>query len=86
MPLNQKLQQELAKTYAPRQRYDKKFAGKDITYITNDLGEPVTLFIGNRNSDGSINGERFVRKIIRHADGQAILKSHWENKGKVTKA
>lgn len=86
MPLNQKLQQELSKIYEPRQRYYKRFAGKDMTFITNDLGEPVTLFIGSRNSDGSIKGERFVRKIVRHADRQAILKSHWESKGKVSRA
>lgn len=86
MALNPKLQQVLAKIYAPQERFDLKLLGKDITYITNELGEPITLFIGNRREDGSITGERYVRRIVRKPGSREILKSHWENKGKVIRS
>lgn len=83
MPINLKLEKLLEKVYEPSKRYDSKYAGKDITYITNELGEPVTLFIGRRNDDGSIAGERYVRRILRQPQGNIILRSHWEQKGSV---
>lgn len=86
MAINPKLEQLLEKVYEPRQRYDQKYGGKDITYITNELGEPVTLFIGRRNEDGSIAGERYVRRIVRQPQGNIILKSHWEKKGSVSRS
>jgi hypothetical protein len=79
------LNKKLSKIYPPSQRIDDVFRGNDITFITNENGEPVTLYIGERMEDGSIKGEQFVRKIVRSADGQKIEKSHWDNKGKVTK-
>ncbi|TPE45809.1 hypothetical protein [Pontibacter mangrovi] len=85
MPISPKLEKLLEKVYEPQQRFDQKFSGKDITFITNELGEPVTLFIGKRNEDGSIAGERFVRRIVRQPQGNVILKSHWEKKGSVSR-
>ncbi|MFD2999014.1 hypothetical protein ACFS7Z_01465 [Pontibacter toksunensis] len=86
MALNPKLLKVLDKTYAPEERFDQKLLGKDVTYITNEHGEPVTLFIGNRREDGSIGGERYVRRIVRKPDSLEIQKSHWENKGKVSRS
>lgn len=83
MPLQPALEEKLAKPYNPSSNIDDVFRGKDITFITNKAGEAVTLFIGKRNPDGSIAGERFVRKIQYAPDKVTILKSHWENKGKV---
>ena len=85
MTLNPKLLKVLEKTYGPQERYDQKLLGLDVTYVTNEHGEPVTLFIGKRCEDGSINGERYVRRIVRKPDSLEIQKSHWENKGKVTR-
>jgi len=85
MPLNPKLLKVLDKKYEPQERYDQKLLGKDLTFITNEHGEPVTLFIGQRREDGSINGERYVRRIVRASDSLEIQKSHWENKGKVSR-
>ncbi|RDV14750.1 hypothetical protein DXT99_12320 [Pontibacter diazotrophicus] len=86
MAINPKLLKVLDKTYAPDERYDQKLLGKDITYITNEHGEPITLFIGSRREDGSIAGERYVRRIVRKPDTLEIQKSHWENKGKVSRS
>lgn len=86
MPLNPKLQHLLEKLHEPEQRYDKQYSGKDITYFTNEYGEPVTLFIGKRRDDGSIRGERYVCRIVRKPGSNEIQKSHWENKGSVNRA
>lgn len=85
MALSEKLEEKLNKAYPAKTRIDDVFKGNDITFITNELGEPVTLFIGKRGEDGSIKGERYVRKIVRSEDGAKIMKSHWDNKGKVSR-
>ena len=76
---------KLEKIYPPSKRIDDVFKGNDITFITNENGEAVTLYIGKRMENGAIKGDLFVRKIIRSADGKTIEKSHWDNKGKVSK-
>lgn len=85
MALSPKLEEKLSKIYPAKTKVDDVFKGNDITFITNELGEPVTLFIGKRGEDGAIKGERYVRKIVRSEDGSKILKSHWDNKGKVSR-
>ena len=74
---------KLEKIYQPSRRIDDVFKGNDITFITNEKGEPVTLYIGKRLENGVIKGDLFIRKIVRSPEGQ-ILKSHWDNKGKVS--
>ncbi|MFD2244857.1 hypothetical protein [Pontibacter ruber] len=86
MALNAKLEDILSKTYAPDARIDQIYHGKDLTFITNELGEPVTLFIGKRREDGAIAGERYVRRIIRKPNSNDIQRSHWELKGKVSRS
>jgi hypothetical protein len=85
MALSERLEEKLSKSYPAKTRIDDVFKGNAITFITNDLGEPVTLFIGKRREDGAIKGERYVRKIVRSEDGTTIIKSHWDNKGKVSR-
>lgn len=78
MPLNPKIEKHLSKTYSPQERYDMKLLG-------NELGEPVTLFIGTRRENGDIAGDRYVRRIVRKPGSDQILKSHWELKGNVAR-
>ena len=85
MALSAKLEEKLNKVYEPSRRIDDHFNGKDITFITTERGEPVTLFIGERRSDGAITGERYVRVIKRQADGVSVQSSHWDRKGKVAR-
>lgn len=83
MPLQPALEKKLGNPFPPGSRIEDTFRGKDLTIITNESGEAVTLFIGKRNDrDGSIKGERYVRRIQRN-DDLSIRKSHWECKGKV---
>lgn len=86
MALGPKLIEKLSKVYAPDSRIDQHYNGKDLTFITNESGDPITLFIGKRMETGSISGERYVRKIIRDAKTNKILRSHWDLKGKVTRS
>jgi hypothetical protein len=86
MGLQPALEAKLARIYAPDATISETFRGKDLTIITNDKGQAVTLFIGRRNADGSIAGERYVRRLHYEADGFTIRHSHWELKGKVTRA
>ncbi|MHC2991539.1 hypothetical protein OB13_08070 [Pontibacter sp. HJ8] len=86
MALGPKLIEKLNKVFAPDTRLDMNYNGKDLTVITNELGEPITLFIGKRQEDGAIAGERYVRKIIRDQNTQKIQRSHWDLKGKVSRS
>ena len=83
MALNKKITYFLEKIFAPDARIDDRMLGKDLTFVTNERGEPVTLFIGTRRPDGAITGERYVRTIVRKPNSTDILKSHWDLKGKV---
>ncbi|TXK36423.1 hypothetical protein FVR03_17880 [Pontibacter qinzhouensis] len=84
MALNPKLVTKLEKIYAPNTSIHDTYNGKDLTFVTNEFGEPVTLFIGKRRAEGAIAGERYTRKIVRKTGSQEILKSHWDLKGKVS--
>lgn len=86
MALNKKIELHLQKIFAPNARLDEKLLGKDVTFVTNEFGEPETLFIGKRQPDGAINGERYVRRIVRKPNSNELLKSHWELKGKVSRS
>ncbi|AIZ62703.1 hypothetical protein PK28_01615 [Hymenobacter sp. DG25B] len=83
MPLHRLLDQKLSKVYEPSSRIDDVFKGYDITFITNEHGEPVTLFFGKRRPDGAITGERFTRTIKRRPGSQEVAHSHWDLRGKI---
>ncbi|MGV3538540.1 MAG: hypothetical protein ACO1OQ_01940 [Rufibacter sp.] len=76
----------MSKVFPPETRIDEMFSGKAITFITDKQGHPVTLFIGKRQADGSIKGERYVRRLTFGPDGVTPVSSHWEAKGKVTRS
>ncbi|MFN3404808.1 MAG: hypothetical protein ACK40G_11970 [Cytophagaceae bacterium] len=73
---------KLEKKYKPCTRIDAILGNKDISFFTNEQGEPVTIFIGKRKSNGHISGEQYTRKIKKRVDGE-ITESHWDNKGRV---
>lgn len=81
--MSAELVNKLNKKYAPGARIDDVFRGKEITFLTNNLGEPITLYIGKRNAQGQISGECFFRRIKKRVEGE-IKESHWNNQGKVS--
>jgi len=82
MALGPLLIKKLEKNFPPKSKIEEEFRGKDLAIVTNDLGEAVTLFIGQRKENGNIKGEHYVRRIVKDKAGK-IIKSHWDNKGKV---
>lgn len=82
MPVGPKLAAQLSKRYPPNERHDTTFGRYDITFVTNADGDPVILFIGQRNPDGTIRGERYSRKLVRDPATNALVKDHWDLKGK----
>lgn len=78
------LEAKMDKTYKPSSRIDMEFRGKDVTFYTNENGEPITLYIGRRKENGDIAGEVYSRRIKKRENG-AIKESHWDNQGKVTR-
>jgi len=83
MPLHAELDKKLRRIYEPSTSIDDVFKGYDITFVTNENGEPVTLFFGKRRPDGRIVGERFTRTIKRQPGSQEVKSSHWDNHGKI---
>ena len=83
MPLHPELDKKLSKTFEPKTSADDVFKGYDITFMTNEHGEPVTFFFGKRRPDGLIVGERFTRTIKRQPGTLAVKSSHWDNQGKI---
>ena len=81
MPLNAKLEKILAKIYPADATIDNQYNGKNFTIKTNENGEAVTLFLGDRKADGTISGERYVRNF--KTDSKTGKRtSHWDLKGK----
>ncbi len=81
MKIGDKLLKELSKRYEPESTIDKKFGKYDLTFRTDKEGNPVMLFIGNRNENGRITGNRFTRVIARDTAGK-VIKDHWDAKGR----
>jgi len=82
MAIGARLEAKLSKRYPPETRLDEEFGRHAITFITNADGDPVTLFIGQRNPDGTIRGERYARKLLLDPASGRVVKSHWDLKGR----
>lgn len=80
--MGKSLEAKMNKLYKPSSRVDMKFKGNDVTFYTNENGEPITLYIGKRKDDGDITGEVYSRRIKKRENG-IITESHWDNQGKV---
>jgi hypothetical protein len=83
MKLSGELQKLLSKRYEPSSMIDMQFKGNDVSFKTDEEGNPVLLFIGTRKQDGNIKGERYARTLKKDREGK-VFKDHWELKGKST--
>ena len=83
MKLSEQLVQKLSKTYEPSSMIEMQFRGKDMSFKTDDEGNPILLFIGSKNALGKIKGERYARTLKKDNNGR-VIKDHWELKGKAT--
>ena len=83
MSLSENLQLKLRRRYEPSSMVSMKYKGNDLTFKTDEEGNPVTLFIGKLDGNGRIRGERYSR-IIKWDEKGRIIKDHWDRKGKVS--
>ncbi|WP_113653266.1 hypothetical protein [Pedobacter namyangjuensis] len=73
----------LGKTYQPLSLVEHRFGRYDIAFRTDEKGNPILLFIGLKDENGKIRGERYARRLLLDKNGN-IIKDHWDNKGKAT--
>lgn len=73
----------LGKTYEPLSLIQQRFGRYDIAFRTDEKGNPMLLFIGTKDENDKIKGERYARRLILGDDGN-IIKNHWDHKGKAT--
>lgn len=83
MLIGEELQKLLNKTYEPSTLIEMPFKRYDLAFKTDEMGRPILLFMGKKNENGNIKGERFARRLITGANGE-VIKDHWENKGPAT--
>lgn len=83
MPLSEDLVKKLSKKYEPSSMVEMRFKGNDVAFKTDEQGNPVLLFLGRADEDGTIRGDRYARTLKRDREGR-IIKDHWERKGRAT--
>lgn len=83
MPLHYDLLKKLSLKYEPSAMVAMRFKGNDLSFKTDEEGNPVLLFIGKRLEAGTVKGERYARTLKRDREGK-VFKDHWERKGKAT--
>ncbi len=83
MELKEPVLKVLNKIYEPDSLIEKPFKNFHMAFKTDELGRPVLLFLGRKELNGKIKGERFSRRLKVDKDGK-IIKDHWERKGKAT--
>lgn len=81
MKLNESLLLKLAEKYEPSSMLNMKFRGIDLAVKTDREGNPVVVFVGRKQADGKIKGERYTRTLLRDGNGN-LVKDHWDLKGK----
>jgi len=82
MKIGARLQRLLDKVYPPNTTLQFQLERTDVVFKTDGEGRPVLLFVGRKDENGVIKGERFARTLKTLPNG--ALKDHWENKGKAS--
>ena len=83
MAISEDLVKKLAKKFPPGELSDLRYKGNDLTVKADEAGNAILLFIGKRQEDGHIRGERYARRLLFDEAGNPV-KDHWELKGKST--
>jgi hypothetical protein len=83
MELGEEILKILNKTYDPSTMVETKFKRYDLAFKTDEAGRPILLFVGQKDENGKIKGERFARRLKEGSNGE-MIKDHWDNKGKAS--
>jgi len=81
--LKEQILRILNKIYQPDTMVEMKFKRYDLAFKTDEKGRPILLFIGEKDNNGKIKGERYARRLLENTEG-IVLKDHWDHKGKAT--
>lgn len=81
MEIKAPLLKVLNQIYEPDSLVEKPFKKYHAAFKTDAAGRPILLFLGERDLNGRIKGERFSRRLKTDEDGK-VIKDHWEHKGK----
>lgn len=73
----------LSKIYQPDTMVELKFKRYDLAFKTDLKGRPILLFIGEKDVNGKIKGDRYARRFLENNEG-ILLKDHWDHKGKAS--
>ena len=71
------------KTYTPDSMIELKSGRYDLVFKTDKVGRPILLFMGQKEENGRIKGERYARRLLTDETGR-VLKDHWDHKGKAS--
>lgn len=82
MKIGENLLKKLNKQYEPSSMVSIKFRAYDLALKTDKEGNPILLFIGKANREGTIKGDRYARRLLKDKEGK-IIKDHWDYKGKI---
>lgn len=80
MALSETLVKKINRKFEASSLVSLRLGSKDISLQTDEEGNAVKMFIGKRNEEGIIKGERYARNIIKDREGK-IIKDHWDRKG-----
>jgi hypothetical protein len=83
MALAETLIKKISRKFEPSSWVSLRFGKHDVSLQTDEEGNAVRMFIGRRNEEGIVKGERYARRLIRDQEGN-IVKDHWDHKGKAT--
>ena len=73
----------LNKQYGPSMMVETRFKNYDLAFKTDEDGNPILLFLGKKNDAGSIQGERYSRRMVKDENG-ILIKDHWDLQGKAS--
>lgn len=82
MKLGEQVLAILRRTYEPSAMVERKLGRYDLAFQTDREGRPVLLFMGSKQANGRIKGERYSRRLLFDENGK-VLKDHWDNQGKI---
>lgn len=81
--LKEQILKLLNRTYEPLVMTEMRSGRYDLAIKTDGDGRPILLFIGQKDANGRIKGERYARRTVVDKQGN-VLKDHWDNKGAAT--
>ncbi|KQM77882.1 hypothetical protein ASE74_15900 [Pedobacter sp. Leaf216] len=83
MKLNTSLLNIINKTYQPDTFLEMKFGRYDLALKTDTDGRAIMIFLGKKDANGKIRGDRYARRL-KFGRNNELIKDHWEHKGPAT--